>query len=217
MQTLRPPVVSIQAGFNVLQTRHGGISHRPPAGLPSAPASTRPDRHFSTATDRVSGVGPFQADIRPARLGWGHFRPPVWWVHFKASQPACRSRDDRRPRKIMKMCRHHGPARPCRIVSARVFPVRAWASPRGGRRGRRCRCRRCSRSRGPRGGRRASRPCGPAAVRSSMHDIDEMARDTACWRDRSSGPPSRGSRGGGRPGGEYFGHESCCRLAHGVG
>ena len=29
MQTLRPPVVSIQPGFTLLWTRHGGISHRP--------------------------------------------------------------------------------------------------------------------------------------------------------------------------------------------
>src|SRR6266508_2588850 len=29
MQTLRPPVVSIQTGFTLLSTRHGGISHRP--------------------------------------------------------------------------------------------------------------------------------------------------------------------------------------------
>src|SRR6266536_1623410 len=41
---------------------------------------------------------------------------------------ACRSLNDGRPRKIMRMCRHHGPARPCRIVSVLAFRVAGWAS-----------------------------------------------------------------------------------------
>ena len=30
--------------------------------------------------------------------------------------------------RLMKMCRHHGPARPCRIVSVLAFRVAGWAS-----------------------------------------------------------------------------------------
>jgi hypothetical protein len=65
MQTLRPPVVSIQTGFILVQTRHGGI----PIGQPDA--NFKP-RHQQVRTARSHPSGPglsqlAQGDIKPER------------------------------------------------------------------------------------------------------------------------------------------------------
>jgi hypothetical protein len=74
MQPLRPLVVSIRLGSRCYRFGMRAFLPGCPPILLSAPTSTRPGRHFSTATDHVSRVGPFRSDL-PDHDGAASGRP----------------------------------------------------------------------------------------------------------------------------------------------
>ena len=74
MQTLRPPVVSIQTGFHVLQTRHDGITYRP-AGPKLRTRCSLSLRTWPGQIDRLTPGHATSVDWHPSR-GTPDRKPP---------------------------------------------------------------------------------------------------------------------------------------------